>query len=258
MNCYKFCQAKGASTEVEVINMVPIPAQVPLPEACQYTQAGEEAISEAMIYLSPRYAFGSTIRYCRNSARGIISAAAERKADLLIMGWRGHRRKGFSLGSTVDPILERATCNVAVFKDCRQDQYKNVLVPYAGGPNAAFSLETASIMVDKDEGRVVVLHVAPPGASTQDIDAFLDETVPKLNASRALFEPKYVIERDRFKTLLTEAEQHDLVIIGATRDPVFRQRVIGSLPEELARHCKKPLIMVKAKHPIKSFIKRWL
>lgn len=258
MNCYRFCQAKGTSTEVEVINMVPIPPQVPLSEASKYTQAGEEAITEAMLYLAPRYAFGSTMRYCRNFARGIISAAAERKADLLIMGWQGHRRGGFSLGSTVDPVLERATCNIAVFKDCRQHKYKNVLVPYAGGPNATFSLETGSIMVDKDEGRVVVLHVAPPGKPTQDIDAFLDETVPQLNASRSLFEPKYVIARDRFKILLEEAEQHDLVVIGATRDPVFRQRVMGSLPEELARHCKKPLIMVKAKHPIKSFIKRWM
>jgi nucleotide-binding universal stress UspA family protein len=258
MNCYRFCQAKGTSTEVKVINMVPIPPQVPLSEASKYTQAGEEAITEAMLYLAPRYAFGSTIRYCRNVARGIISAATEKKADLLIMGWQGHRQRGFSLGSTVDPILERATCNVAVFKDCRQNKYKNVLVPYAGGPNAAFALETGSIMVDKDEGRVVVLHVAAPGKPTQNIDAFLDETVPQLNVPRSLFEPKYVIERDRFKVLCEEAEQHDLMVIGATGDPVFRQRVMGSLPEELARHCKRPLIMVKAKHPIKSFIKRWM
>jgi len=258
MNCYMFCQAKGTSAEVEVINMVSIPPQVPLSEASKYTLAGEEAITEAMLYLAPRYAFGSTMRYCRNFARGIISAAAERKADLLIMGWQGHRQRGFSLGSTVDPVLERATCNIAVFKDCRQQKYKNVLVPFAGGPNATFSLETGSIMVDKDEGRVVVLHVAPPGKPTQDIDAFLDETVPQLNVSRSLFEPKYIIARDRFNILREEAEQHDLVVIGATREPVFRQRVMGSLPEELARHCKKPLIMVKAKHPIKSFIKRWI
>ena len=238
--------------------MVPIPPQVPLSAASKYSQPGEEAITEAMLYLAPRYAFGSTMRYCRNFARGIISAAAERKADLLIMGWQGHRQQEFSLGSTVDPVLERATCNIAVFKDCQQHKYRNVLVPYAGGPNATFSLEAASIMVDKDEGRVVVLHVAPPGKPTQDIDAFLDETVPQLNASRSLFEPKYVIARDRFKILLEEAEQHDLVVIGATRDPVFRQRVMGSLPEKIARHCKKPLIMVKAKHPIKSFIKRWM
>jgi nucleotide-binding universal stress UspA family protein len=231
-NCYRFCQAKGPSTEVEVINMVPIPSQVPLTEASKYAEAGKEAITEAMLYLAPRYAFGSTMRYCRNFARGIISAAAERKADLLIMGWHGQRRrrKGFSLGSTIDPVLELATCNVAVFKNCQEH----------------------------DGGKVIFFNVAPPGKATQDIDAFLDETVPQTNAPRSLFEAKYTISRDLLKTLLEEADHHDLVIIGATRDPLFRQRVMGSLPEEFVRVCEKPFVMVKAKHTIQSFIKRWV
>jgi basic amino acid/polyamine antiporter, APA family len=258
-HCFRFCQAKGSCPEVEVIHMVPVPSQVPLSDASKYAASGEEAIIEAMIYLAPRYTFGSTMRYCRNIARGIVSAANERKADLLIMGWQGHRGGGFSLGSTVDPILERASCHVAVFKNCRQPKYINVLVPFAGGPNAAFSLETAYIMMEKNEGRIVLLNVARPGKPTQDIDGFLQEALPQINVPRSCIESKYVVtNEDLLKTLLAEAENFDLVIIGATGDPIFRQRVMGSLPEEFACHCDKPLIMVKGKHPIKSFIKRWI
>ncbi|MFC1821332.1 amino acid permease [Thermodesulfobacteriota bacterium] len=256
--CYRYCQARGGHPEIEVIHMVPVPPQVPLSDASKYTAQGEEAIVEAMLYLSPHYTFGSTMRYCRNIARGIVSAAAERKADLLLLGWHGYGRRNFSLGSTLDPILERATCNVAVFKDCKQQKYMRVLVPYAGGPHAAFALETATVLVEREGGRVVVLHVASPGTPTQDIDAFLDETVPSLNAPRSLFESKYIISRERVRTLLAEADHHDLIIIGATEDPLFRQKVIGSLPEEFARHCNKPLVMVKAKNPIKAFIRKWI
>jgi nucleotide-binding universal stress UspA family protein len=145
-----------------------------------------------------------------------------------------------------------------VFKDCQKQEYMSVLVPFAGGPNAAFALETASIMVGQDGGRVVVFNVTQPGKPTQDIDAFLDETVPHLNVAPSLFEPKYVISRDLLMSLLEEADHHDLVIIGATREPLFRQRVMGSLPEEFARYCRKPLVMVKAKHTLQSFIKRWI
>jgi amino acid transporter/nucleotide-binding universal stress UspA family protein len=257
-NCYKFCQAKGDSTEVEVINMVSVPPQVPLAEASKYTRSGKEAITEAMIYLAPRYSFGSTLRYCRNIARGIVSAVVERKADLLIMGWQGHRKRGFSLGSTVDPIMERATCNIAVFKDCRQNKYRNILVPFAGGPNAAFILETAAIMADGDEGNIVLFHVAVPGKPTVDIDLLLDKILPNINVPRSLFEVKYAVSRDRLATLLEEAENYDLVVIGKTGDPLFTQHMRLSLPEEFARHYKKPLIMVKAKQPLQSFIKRWI
>jgi amino acid transporter/nucleotide-binding universal stress UspA family protein len=258
MQCYQFCQAKGTCSEVEVIHMVPVPPQVPLSAASQYALAGEEAIVEAMLYLSPRFAFGSTMRYCRNIARGIVSAASERKADLLIMGWQGHRRRGFSLGSTVDPVLERATCNVAVFKECRQQHYSKVLVPFAGGPNAAFSLETASMLVNREEGRVIVFHVAQPGRPTQDIEAFLEQVVSTLAVPPSLFEPKYVVSRELLDTLLEEANDHDLVVIGATRERLFQKMVMGSLPEEFARRCSKPLVMVKARHLIKSFVRRWI
>lgn len=258
-NCYRFCRAKGSRTEVEVIHMVPVPPQVPLSDASKYAQPGQEAITEAMLYLAPRFSFGSTMRYCRNVGRGVISAAAERKADLLIMGWHGGKgRKGFTLGSTVDPILERATCDVLLFKECVHQGYMKVLLPFAGGPNSAFALETASAMVEQDGGQVVVFNVAQPGKSTQDIDAFLAETVPRLNVPVSLFEAKYAISKDLLKSLLEEAEHYDLVVIGATEDPLFRQRFIGSLPEEFATHCDKPLVMAKAKHPVKSFIKRWI
>ena len=112
--------------------------------------------------------------------------------------------------------------------------------------------------MERQGGRVVVFHVAPPGKPTQDIEAFLDETVPSLGAPRSLFEPKYAISRERLKALLEEADQYDLVTIGATGERLFQRMVMGSLPEEFARRCEKPLVMVKAKNPIKSFVRRWI
>jgi len=255
-NCYRFCRGKGLSTEAEIIHMVPVPHQTPLSEAFRYTQAGEEAVTEAMLYLSQRYPVGSTMRYCRSFARGIVSAAAERRADLLIMGWKGHGRRGFSLGSTVDPVLERATCNVAVFKNCSKQKYMTVLVPVAGGPNGEFALETASLMVERDGGRVVLFNVAPPGEPTYDIDAFLESVSARADCPDVAFESKYAISRDRLNRIIEESANYDLVVLGATRDPLFRQFVMGSLPEELARRCDTPLIMVKAKNSLQSFIRR--
>jgi len=185
-------------------------------------------------------------------------AATERRIDLLIMGWGGYRRKGFALGSTVDPVLKRATSNVIVVKNCHPQKYRSVLVSFAGGLNSAFALEVASILVKREGGRVIVFHVSPPNKPTQDIEAFLKKAVTSLGVDISLFEPKYAISHNLLKTLLEEAEQYDLVIIGGTRERLFRQAVMGTLPEEFARHCKKPLVMVKVSHPVKSFVRRWI
>jgi len=112
-------------------------------------------------------------------------------------------------------------------------------------------------MVEQEGGKVVVFNVAQPGKPTQDIELFLAETVPRIKTPVTLFEIKYAVSREILGTLLDEAQKYDLVVIGATDDPLFRQRFRGSLPEEFASQCKKPLVIAKAKHPIKSFIKRW-
>jgi len=255
-HCYRFCQAKKA--EVEVAHMVPVPPQLSLPDAPRYILTGEEAIAEAMLYLSANFRFGSTIRYCRSISRGIVSTASERKADLLVMGWEGYRQKGFALGSTIDPVLRRTTCNVAILKNCRQQRYRRILVPFAGGPNSMFALETASIFVEKEGGQITVFHVSLPGKAGVDVEAFLRKNLPLFKVDSSLFKPKSVTSSNLLETLLDEARQYDLVVIGASREGLFQQAVMGKLPEEFARQYEKPLIMVKASHPIKSFVRRWI
>jgi len=254
--CYQFCQAKKA--EVEAIHIVSVPPQVPLSDAFESMFAAEEAITEAMLYLSTDFTFGSTIRYCRSAARGIISATREQKTDLLIMGWEGHENRSFSLGSTVDPVLEGVSCNVAVLRNCHHQSYLRVLVPFTGAPNSAFTLEVASILVEPQRGRVVLFHVHPSGRPRPDIEAFLEKTTPSLGVDGSIFEPKYIAATNLLKTLLREAEHYDLIVIGASQEKLFQRIVMGRLPEEFAHRCQKPLVMVKASSPVKSMLSRWI
>ncbi|MBN1352716.1 amino acid permease [candidate division KSB1 bacterium] len=256
-NTLKLCSAKDAS--VELLHMVQVPSQVPLADSDRYMLEGKEAITEVMLYLEPRFPINSTIRYCRNAARGIVSAAREKKIDMVILGWHGKsHRHDFIFGSTVDPVIEKTPCNVVVFKGASDKPYKRVLVPFAGGPNSAIILEIAAILADKPGGEIVPLNIAAPGKPTQDIESFLENT-PSLKAfDRNLFKPKYVVSRHIVKTILDESKAYDLVVIGSSRERMLQQMVMGSIPEELARHCTKPLVMVKSTEGIQSFIKRWI
>jgi len=257
-NTMKICAAKDA--QVGLLHMVPIPEQVPLSDAEKYALPGKEAIIEAMLYLAPRFPITSTIRYCRNVARGIVMAAREKKIDLLILGWYGNgpHRRSFTFGSTLDPVVAKVPCNVVIFKDCPNQTFKRVLVPFAGGPNSVFAFEVASILADPEEGQIIPLNVARPGQPTTDIDAFLDAAVKIKQLNRNLFKPRYIIDKNIVQTIIQEANEgdYDLVVIGASRERMWQQMVMGSIPEELARHCQKPFVMVKATEGLKLLLKR--
>ena len=256
LNTYKLRGAKEA--KVELLHMVPVPDQVPLSDADKYMLEGKEAIVEAMLYLAPVAPVGSTLRYCRNIARGIVSAAREKKVDMLVMGWHGRRRApAFRLGSTIDPVIETAPCNVVILKGCKDHKFKRVLVPVAGGPNAAFALEVASILADKKEGEMTVMTVAGDKPAL-DIDKFVDEHEQRLHLPRESVKTKVIRSHQVTAAILSEAENHDLVVLGCSRQPLIYKVARYSVPEAVAQDCPKPIVMVNAATGIRSWIKRWL
>ncbi len=257
---YRLCDAKQG--QVELIHMVPVPDQVALTDAERYMFRGKEALMEAMLYLSMHFPISTTLRYCRNVARGIVSAIRERKTQMLIVGWHGRRSTSlFNLGATVDPIIEQAPCNVIVLKDCGGNKrFTNALVPLAGGPNGPLALEIASILTDLPEegsSNITALTV-DTGKRPFDLEPFLDEECDKLGLERDRYRTKTIKARAVIPAILKEARQYDLVVMGMTENPLLVQMTTRSVPEEIACRCEKPFVMVKSDRGVRSWIKRWI
>ncbi|UCH93114.1 MAG: amino acid permease [Candidatus Aminicenantes bacterium] len=253
---YKLSSAKNA--RIELIHMVPVPEQVPLTAAKDYLWEGKEAIVESMLYLEPLFPISSTIRYCRNISRGIVSASKQKKADMLIIGWHGgkHTRQ-FIFGSTIDPIIERSPCNVVVLKGGGNLSYKNILLPLAGGPNGYFAFEIASHLVEED-GKIIIFYVYNEQSAKRkfDIGAFVNECSKKYNLSPDRVEVKISYEDNIVEAILKEAENHELLVLGATRKPILAQLGRESIPEIVSQRYAKPLIMAHSTTGFQSWIKR--
>jgi len=253
---YKLSAAKKA--RLELIHMVPVPEQVPLTAAKDYIWEGKEAIVETMLYLEPLFPISSTIRYCRNISRGIVSASRQKKANMLIIGWHGRRHtQPFVFGSTIDPIIERSPCNVVVLKGGGNLSYNKILLPLAGGPNGYFAFEIASLLVE-DDGKITIFYVYNEQSAKMkfDIGAFVNECSKKFNLHPDRIEVKICYENNIVDAILKETENHDMLIIGATRKPILAQIGKESIPEIVSRKCSTPLIMAHSTTGFRSWIKR--
>ena len=254
-NTYKICSARDAS--LELIHMVPVPDLVPLSDAHKYQMEGKEGIMETELYLSSYFNVSTTLRYCRNVARGIISALRQKRINLLIMGWHGKRTNTlFSMGSTIDPLLESAPCDVAIMKNCGDQTYRSILVPVAGGPNSKLAFEMALMLAEKGETKITLFSVV--NGRSYDPAALLENDFDTQNVKREDISAKSVVNHDVKQAILQEAENHDLLVIGASRKSALSHVFQGSLPEEIAEHCHKPLVMVNATRGLRSWVRRWL
>jgi len=254
---YRLCGAKKA--HVELIHMVPVPDQVSLTDAEKYTQPGKEGLLEVMLSLSMHFPISTTLRYCRNVARGIVSAIRQKKIKMLVLGWHGEIHHDlFNLGSKVDPIIEQAPCNVVVLKDCGGNKvFKKALVPLAGGPNGKLALEIASILTNPDGGKVTAFTV-DTGRYQFDLDEYLQEQVKQLGIPRHHFKSKTVKAKSAVLAILKEAKNYDVIVLGTTNKPLLLQMARRSLPEKIALRTNTPVVMVKSDLGVRSLIKRWI
>jgi len=231
------------------------------PDGADHAWYEKEMMLDTMKKLTPLFPISTSVRYCRNPARGIVSAIREKKINMLVMGWHGRSKTNtFRIGSTVDPIIDRSPCDIVMLKGCDIDQkYKKILVPLAGGPNSEFALEIANILVDDDDGKIVVYYVQRPNPAFKfDPGAFLDMGISKYSIPRERIELKIVQSDSVIDAIKTESKNFDLVVLGSTREPILRQWTTQTVPEQIAHACDTPLAMVKATGGLRSWIRRWI
>ena len=99
----------------------------------------------------------------------------------------------------------------------------------------------------------------PPGATETDraeahrwIDKTLDRIGPDVQVDRLLIESESIAGG-----IARASKDFDLVVLGAGREPIFRQVLFGEIPEKVARYSPASVLVVKQyEGHVRSMFKR--
>lgn len=102
------------------------------------------------------------------------------------------------------------------------------------------------------------MHVVPTGAAQVDrvrADKYIQQAIngnPYQPLERLVIEGDSVLE-----AILQTAQDHDLIVIGATDEPLLRNLLVGNLPTRVAREAEITVVMVKRRSgAIKSLLRQ--
>jgi nucleotide-binding universal stress UspA family protein len=197
-------------------------------------------------------------RLSDDPAQAILDTARGEGCDLIIMGWQGYMRSvafGRSLGHVLDPVIARAPCDVAIVKTKGMDHPRRLMVPTAGGPNASLALDLALAFAWRNRGEVSLVTVVKKGQE----EAGRRQLHKTLNSikTRQRVRQEVLLGDDAARAILKESRDYDLIMLGATRETVFRQALFGTVPEHVAKRCPKTVIMVKGyQGPLVSLVRQ--
>jgi nucleotide-binding universal stress UspA family protein len=189
-------------------------------------------------------------------AAAIVAEAARRKADVIVMGWRGHgAMRRLLAGSVSRAVVRDAPCSVLVVRRALR-QMQRVVVGIDGSPHATRALALLA-RLPADGGRVsLVMAIETMKTPTQSLldpgtRATVAREVKRINqarrteARRALNAAAATLTRAGWKVDVTVTDQSpvnalldktrstkaDLLVVGAKGVTGLRRLLLGSVAE---------------------------
>jgi CIC family chloride channel protein len=253
--------AKTYDGEVLALNVARVPPQLGLLEGREFLKEGRPAL-EAVIQEARQYdvPVHTMIRLGRDVARAVRKTVEENASDLIVIGWPGYTNSAVRVfGSVIDNIVDNPPADIAIVRYREYRPLRSILLPVAGGPNARRAAQMAANMarqVTDGPVKVTALRVILQGATEPETIRARQDLAQSVADIPFDFDLRKAGGNDVVDTILHEAEGYDLIVIGATNEPMFKNLLIGSIPEQVAVRARVTTIMVKRRHgPLKSLLR---
>ncbi len=260
--------ARANDGELFGLHVVYMPHHLSATDGRKFLRQGRPILDE-VVAVGKQYdvPVRTMIRIGRDIGDSIISAARERDANLMILGWpehTAHQKEAF--GTIIRLISKNPPCDLAVVRNRHHKPAQSILVPAAGGPNARLALQLALIEAEALEAKtgnpvkIVALNIAP-GLDMSDANAVAarrQRVLDDLDLPNLPFELEIVAADDVVEGILNFANGFDQIIVGASNEGLLEQTFFGSIPQKIAEEALTTVIMVKQHDMVKYGIRQWL
>ena len=252
--------ARHKDGEVLLTSVATVPEQTPLSEGRRYADEQQELLDEVIQYAPDDIPVHQTVTIGHDTAKSINNVAYQRDSDLVLLGWRGRRKRysDYALGSNIDTVVENAECDVAVLKTDGTTDSKRVLVPTAGGPNTDLAEQFAAAYAES--GADVTLFNVVMDGDVETAQSALTEKQEELAESDTGVDIATQEGGDIAQTILQYARDGDFdsIIIGAAGEGILRRVLFGEIPETVGGEFEGEVVMVRKHRPVQSAVKRFI
>ena len=152
--------------------------------------------------------------------------------------------------------IESIAVDVVVFKDCGDRVFRNILVPIFGSPSDVLALRTAVLMAETEGGRIKALLPRKWGGRKKIRQKF-DQLLERTDLHTVELRTQVARVKDMARAVIRRAPRYDLVVLGV-REPLVPRFGSLSVPEAVARGCRRPLVIVKAHRRLNAWTRWWL
>jgi amino acid transporter/nucleotide-binding universal stress UspA family protein len=248
--------AKARSGGVVAVHMLEVPPPLSLNEGRRLLDTGRayfEAVREEG--KARKVGLHTLMMIARRVAPALEEIAHERRAGLVVLGFRGKSKRGRTFGRTIDPLLGNPPADLAIVRPADRSKrvIETILVPVDPGPNSRLAVELATdigpVVAGRKHARITLLRVVKTKTEVEGGSEPLFERLRE-GIEYLQIDTKVIQGASISNAIIAEATNYDLVIFGASNEPMLKRITAGSIAKRILRGAKPETVMVKRRQPV--------
>ena len=174
----------------------------------------------------------------------VLQVVAEEGPDLLVVG----DDQLSQLQTTAGEALRNPPCDMILARGPFPEKPANVLFALRGGPYAELALRLGLAIGSTTSARLTALHFAPAGQPDRTEAAF--KGMERVLRNLPEVHREYVAADDAARGILEAARQSEVLVLGATAQPVDAGISIGPVADAVLRQRAGGVLVVKSSRPM--------
>ncbi|HIE52520.1 MAG TPA: hypothetical protein EYP85_12240 [Armatimonadetes bacterium] len=178
-------------------------------------------------------------------AGGVVATAQARETWAIVLGHPLERTKQ-SFARVVDAVAQRAPCPVIVVRFAGVLHTERILVPVGSVQELRPLRDVVRALAQVGPHRITLLQMLPPEATEEQMQG-AEQELREWAREKQLPQPvscRAIATEARVETIAQAAAQHDLLVMAAASPRGLPRLFFGSLAEDVAQQCDKPILMV--------------
>ncbi len=187
-----------------------------------------------------------------DAGEAIVEVVEQESADQVLMGWNGTlARQQYVFGTTLDPVLKNASCDVSLV-EIQTDSIGTPVALAGPGPHSPVAARRAVEFATVEETTPTLLNVQPPVEAGATDPAARGQAAIKWVANRAGLEPaeydaQVVVSDDVESAIIDAVTEYNTVCVGLSEKSDTSRILFGSIAERISQTASGNVSIVRGR-----------
>ncbi|EFK10073.1 universal stress family protein [delta proteobacterium NaphS2] len=180
-----------------------------------------------------------------NVAKGILSAANSQKTWAIVLG-HPHKSTSHEFNRIVDAVAKDAPCQVIMVRLCGVLHTERILVPVVDLKNLKLLGHVIRALCGAGKHIITLLAMVQSDALHEEIKEAEELLVDWVQKEHLIphVRCRAIATEARVEAIVQEAHDHDVTVMAASQMHGLRRIFFGSLAEDVAQNCRKPMLII--------------